>query len=100
MDTVWFFLQQGVTLVAAQNASIDCNGKSFYCTSATEFVHCIESEPGVFSAEKATTACPANTICDNSVAFECSGGLAQPKPQVMPGRDLTFLLWIWIAVNR
>ena len=76
---------QGLALVTAQQAAVDCNGKSFYCTSPTEFVHCIETTPGVFSADSASSACPAGTICDNNVAFECSGIVAPSEQQVMPG---------------
>lgn len=70
--------------MAAQTAEVNCNGKAFYCTSATEFVHCIESSPGKFTADSVITGCPANTICDNSVGLECSGAAA---PQVMPGEN-------------
>lgn len=74
--------------MAAQTATADCNGKAFYCTSATEFVHCIESSPGIFTADNVITGCPVNTICDNSVGLECSGVAAPAEPQVVPGEDL------------
>lgn len=80
---------QGVSLATSQTAENGCSGgKSFYCTSATEFVHCIESPPGVFTSENIPINCPEGTFCDNNVAWECSGMVPAYQPQVMPGECL------------